>query len=90
MITDRKKRKMHFRESQVWRVLIETVYGLRAMHELSIMHRDIKSANIFLFLNLTLNDQDPKLASEGASLFQAKIGDMNVSKIANQNGLNYT
>ena len=51
MISDRKKRKVHFRESQVWRVLIETVYGLRAMHELSVMHRDIKSANIFMFKN---------------------------------------
>ena len=52
MISDRKRRKVHFRESQVWRVLIETVYGLRAMHELSVMHRDIKSANIFLFKNM--------------------------------------
>jgi len=32
-------------------VLIETVYGLRAMHELRVMHRDIKSANIFLYRN---------------------------------------
>jgi serine/threonine protein kinase len=32
-------------------VLIETVYGLRAMHDLRIMHRDIKSANIFLCKN---------------------------------------
>ena len=77
MITDRSKRKMHFRESQVWRVLIETVYGLRAMHELSVMHRDLKSANIFLFRT----EQDPKLASERASLYQAKLGDMNVSKV---------
>lgn len=51
MISDRKRRKVHFRESQVWRVLIETVYGLRAMHDLHIMHRDIKSANIFLQRN---------------------------------------
>ena len=51
MIQDRRRRKMHFRESQVWRVLIETVYGLRAMHEISVMHRDIKSANIFLCKN---------------------------------------
>ena len=52
-ILDRKRMKVHFRESQVWRVLIETVYGLRAMHELRVMHRDIKSANIFLFNNST-------------------------------------
>ena len=83
-ISDRKKRKVHFRESQVWRVLIETVYGLRAMHELSIMHRDIKSANIFLFKNTDGSMQD------GGNLCQAKLGDMNVSKVTNQAGLNYT
>ena len=84
MISDRKRRKVHFRESQVWRVLIETVYGLRAMHELSVMHRDIKSANIFLFRN----SQEEQ--SQGGNLYQAKLGDMNVSKVTQSNGLNYT
>ena len=84
MISDRKRRKVHFRESQVWRVLIETVYGLRAMHELSVMHRDIKSANIFLFKNQTETQKD------GSNLYQAKLGDMNVSKATAKNGLNYT
>ena len=77
MIQDRKKRKVHFRESQVWRVLIETVYGLRAMHEYSVMHRDIKSANIFLFRN-----QDV-IQADGGNLYQSKLGDMNVSKVTN-------
>lgn len=58
MISERKRRQMHFRESQVWRVLIETVHGLRAMHELSVMHRDIKSANIFMFRNFTAADSN--------------------------------
>lgn len=84
MISDRKRRKVHFRESQVWRILIETVYGLRAMHELSVMHRDIKSANIFLCRNTDVKQ------AEGGNLYQAKLGDMNVSKATNQNGLNYT
>ncbi len=48
MIQEKRKTKMFFKESQVWRVLIETVHGLRAMHNLKIMHRDIKSSNIFL------------------------------------------
>jgi NIMA (never in mitosis gene a)-related kinase 1/4/5 len=39
------------------------------------MHRDLKSANIFL--------QGP----EGCI---AKLGDMNVSKVTNSHGLNYT
>lgn len=84
MISDRKRRKVHFRESQVWRILIETVYGLRAMHDLHIMHRDIKSANIFLQRN---TDQRQV---EGGYLYQAKLGDLNVSKVTNQKGLNYT
>jgi len=48
LINERKKLKLFLRESQVWRVLIETVHGLRQMHNLNIMHRDIKSANVFL------------------------------------------
>lgn len=43
------------------------------MHDLNIMHRDLKSANVFLYKDFT-----------------AKLGDMNVSKVANKRGLNYT
>jgi NIMA (never in mitosis gene a)-related kinase len=37
------------------------------------MHRDLKSANVFLNHDYTI-----------------KLGDMNVSKVANRQGLNYT
>ena len=37
------------------------------------MHRDIKSANVFIYKDC-----------------QAKLGDMNVSKVANKEGLNFT
>lgn len=47
-IEERRKRRVFFRESQVWRVLIESVHGLHAMHTMNILHRDIKSANVFL------------------------------------------
>ena len=43
------------------------------MHKIKIMHRDLKSANIFLYTDMT-----------------AKLGDMNVSKVTNSKGLNYT
>jgi NIMA (never in mitosis gene a)-related kinase len=53
--------------------------GLKSLHELNILHRDLKvfilliqSANVFLSKDKT-----------------AKLGDMNVSKIA-KNGLLYT
>jgi len=45
---------------------------LKSLHEVSIFHRDLKSANIFL-------------SKDGT----AKLGDMNVSKVANK-GLLYT
>lgn len=43
------------------------------MHDLNIMHRDLKSANVFLNRDFTV-----------------KLGDMNVSKVIGQRGLNYT
>ena len=48
------------------------VKGLKALHNLKILHRDMKSANIFL-------------NSDGV----AKLGDLNVSKVAKK-GLLYT
>ena len=35
-------------EKEVWRYFIQIVSGLDALHELRIVHRDIKCANLFL------------------------------------------
>jgi NIMA (never in mitosis gene a)-related kinase 1/4/5 len=48
------------------------VKALRVLHQMNILHRDLKSANVFLEKN-------------GA----AKLGDLNVSKVAKK-GLLYT
>ena len=81
MIQERKTLQVYFKEKQVWRVLIECVHGLKSMHDISVMHRDIKCANIFLFKVIESTSKD---------LFMAKLGDMNVSKVTGPQGLNYT
>ena len=67
-----RKLKYLIEEVDVWRIFIQMTKGLKALHDLKILHRDLKSANIFLF-------------SDGS----AKIGDLNVSKVAHK-GLGYT
>jgi len=60
------------KEKLLWKILIQSLRGLKALHDLKIFHRDMKSANIFLWKDGT-----------------AKLGDLNVSKIAKK-GLLYT
>jgi len=57
-IAERKQMQVYFKEKQVWRVLIETVHGLKAMHDINVMHRDIKCANIFLSKVADSEDKD--------------------------------
>ena len=54
-----------FKESIIWEYSIQMIEGLKALHDKKIMHRDLKSANIFLIKNK----------------HQCKLGDMNVSKV---------
>lgn len=53
-------------ESVLWSYMSQMLKGLKALHDLNILHRDLKSANIFL-----TKDQRT-----------LKIADMNVSKVA--------
>ena len=43
-----KKNKSKYTEKQIWHLFIQTVRGLKALHDLQIVHRDIKCANLFL------------------------------------------
>lgn len=51
-IMDHHKAKTHFEEDDIWRIFIGMTRGLKALHKLRILHRDMKSANIFLHRDL--------------------------------------
>ena len=48
-ITQFKKLGCLIDEVDIWRIFIQMTKGLKALHDLKILHRDLKSANIFLF-----------------------------------------
>jgi len=64
LIKEYKQKRGIIPEQDIWDIFINVTKGLRDLHKMKILHRDIKSANIFL------HDKN-----------QAKIGDLNVSKI---------
>jgi NIMA (never in mitosis gene a)-related kinase len=71
-IVDHSKNQTNFAEEDIWSIFIQLTKGLKALHNLKIFHRDMKSANVFL-------------NKDGI----AKLGDLNVSKVAKK-GLLYT
>ena len=50
-IVQHKKSAILLEESDIWRIFIQLVKGLKSLHDLKILHRDMKSANVFLFSN---------------------------------------
>mmetsp|Transcript_3145 Transcript_3145/g.10505 ORF Transcript_3145/g.10505 Transcript_3145/m.10505 type:complete len:504 (+) Transcript_3145:82-1593(+) len=67
-ITKCQKERTHLKEVDVWRYLHGMCQGLKALHDMRILHRDMKCANVFLH-----HESDGMIA---------KLGDFNVSKVA--------
>lgn len=64
-----KQERTYLREADVWRYLDGMCQGLKALHDIRVLHRDMKCANVFL-----------SHSRDGGLI--AKLGDFNVSKVA--------
>jgi NIMA (never in mitosis gene a)-related kinase len=51
-ISNYQKREIYIKEKKIWYVFIQIVRGLKALHDHKILHRDMKSANIFLYKDM--------------------------------------
>ena len=63
-----KKRNQLLPEAEVWQYFIQMLRGLKGLHDLQIVHRDIKCANLFVTKSgdLKLGDLNvSKVAKEG-------------------------
>ena len=65
-INDLKKNSSHFTESQIWNMFLQMCYGIYYLHANNVIHRDLKTANIFL---------------DNTNEYIIQIGDFGVSKV---------
>ena len=63
-IEEKKKSKHLLQENQIWELFIKMIIGLSAMHKKKILHRDLKSQNIFLTKKLEVKIGDLGVAKK--------------------------
>ena len=53
-----RKKKIKLKEKIIWQIFIQMILGLYSIHKKKILHRDLKSQNIFLTKNLDIKIGD--------------------------------
>lgn len=52
-VNDHAKQKKRIEEVEIWKALNQITRGMKSLHDKNILHRDLKSANIFITENGT-------------------------------------
>ena len=60
-----KKKRQYLKENFIWKILCQILMGLKKLHDLKVIHRDIKAGNVFISKDFE----------------QIKLGDLNVAKV---------
>ena len=54
--------------------MIQITRGLKALHELKILHRDLKSANVFMFSNGSVKLGDMNVSKMSRNMCKTQTG----------------
>lgn len=68
------KNNTKFTEEETWSIIIQITRGLKALHELKILHRDLKSANVFIFSNGAVKLGDMNVAKMSRNMCKTQTG----------------
>lgn len=70
-----KKKGKYMPEKEVWKYFIQIIRGIQTLHEMKIVHRDIKCANLFLTKDGTLKLGDLNVSKvQKRGLLQTQTG----------------
>ena len=63
-LKEKKEKNMPLKEDLIWKIFIKITLGLAIIHKMKILHRDLKTMNIFLSKDMEIKIGDLGVAKE--------------------------